>query len=217
MFDTPFMKGNMLFSTKDHPGHLSTICFVDITECNLSCSDCHNMMSCKKNYKTEFLSYNEFKQHFESSIDLGTADVFVISGGEPTLHSKKLLKTLEIFKNDFSDVKIRIDTNGQLPDEVEKIKPFVDGFAVDIKVPIKERYGKIEKERFSQILGIDDVNYYMKNLSRTIELVDGMLCTLFRTVKYKYFLDDDIEKIDNFVRDLKSPHYWNDFFVGDHL
>ncbi|NLE06477.1 MAG: glycyl radical-activating protein, partial [Crenarchaeota archaeon] len=136
------------------------------------------------------------------------AEIFVISGGEPTLFTKQLIDFFEVSKNKNP---VRIDTNGQLPDEVARLLPYCEGFAIDIKIPIKQSYSEEELERFKEILGISSVEKYAKNLSKTIKMIDGMPLTLFRTVKYSHLSDEDSIAITEFANTLKSPHYWNPY------
>jgi len=211
MKNTPFLKNSLLFSTKDHPGYISTISFVDISNCNLACIDCHNMHSCKQNYDKHFYKREDFLENLENSVLLGTSEIFIISGGEPTLHTPKLVEELVEIKNRFPDLKIRIDTNGQRPKDVFQLKGYVDGFGVDIKIPIKEKYTPEEIERFRKILGIKFINQYKNKLLKTISIVDDMPFTVFRTVRYNYLTEEDINSIETFCKTLKCEHFWNNF------
>lgn len=208
---TPFLQNSLLFSTKDHPGYISTISFVDISTCNLSCVDCHNMHSCKKHYNKDFYKRDEFLENLRNSILLGTSEIFIISGGEPTLHTFSLIEELREIRKEFPDLKIRIDTNGQRPKDVLKLKPYVTGFALDIKIPIKNSYTSEEIERYRNILGIFYIGKYRNNILRTINIIDDMEYTIYRTVRYTQLNENDINSINSFCKDLKREHFWNNF------
>jgi pyruvate formate lyase activating enzyme len=134
-------------------------------------------------------------------------ECIVISGGEPTIHEpEELIELINTIKKINPELKIRIDTNGSNPDVIEKLKPYVDGFAVDIKSPLENP----EKWKFTTGVDIDP-----KVIVRTITLVDGMPLTLFRTVRYPWLSEEDIEKIKNFTSKLKSPWYLNPFYAAE--
>ena len=205
---TPFLKDHLIFSCGDHPDKISIVAYTNVLKCNLSCTNCHNRETARKLKQTfSYMSLDELENNLKSGILMGV-ELLVISGGEPTLQYSKFETLLKKIKQ---NIPIRMDTNGLLPDVVEKIKPNVTGFAVDIKIPIKDTYTEEELNRYRTILGIDDIVGYSANVSKTISIVDGMENTLFRTVKYPNLIQDDIDYISNFVKSLSSKHYWNEF------
>ena len=206
---TPFLRNHLLFSCGDHPGKVSFITYTDVSKCNLKCKNCHNRETAKKNNEVfSFLSLNDFEKNFKNGVLMGS-DILVISGGEPTLETKHILEVLSKLQK---QIPVRIDTNGQLPNEVARLLNFVDGFAVDIKIPIKNYYSEEETKRFQKILGIYDITGYVRKLKETIKLVDGMDLTLFRTVEYPELGAEDRTCINHLVSGLKSKHYWNPYF-----
>lgn len=206
---TPFLKNHLLFSCGDHPGKVAVITYVNVSQCNLRCTNCHNRESVKKyGEHLTYLTLDELQKNIRNGMLMGT-DMIIISGGEPTLHTDIIIDCL---KELGKPLPIRMDTNGQLPNEVARLLPYVDGFAVDIKVPIKNEYTEEELIRFREIIGVDDVVKYAQNLEKTIKLVDGKELSLYRTVGYPMFQKQDKLAISEYASNLKSPHYWNPFF-----
>jgi len=187
-------------STKDVPGKWCLILF--LAGCNFRCLHCYNwrvVLDIAGNIPIERVLEEIEKSPFLECI--------VISGGEPTIHEpEELIELINTIKKINPELKIRIDTNGSNPDVIEKLKPYVDGFAVDIKSPLENP----EKWKFTTGVDIDP-----KVIVRTITLVDGMPLTLFRTVRYPWLSEEDIEKIKNFTSKLKSPWYLNPFYAAE--
>lgn len=209
MNNTPFLRNHLLFSCGDHPGKVSFVTYTDVSKCNLNCMDCHNRENAKKSKEIlSCMSLTDFEKNFKNGVLMGS-DLLVISGGEPTLSTDKIIETLN---NTSKTLPVRIDTNGQLPKEVARLCSLVDGFAVDIKIPIKDVYTEDETIRFRKILGVHNIQKYAENIKKTVSQVDGMELTLFRTVEYPVLTDEDKQSIRNFVATLKSPHYWNPYF-----
>ena len=210
MDTTPFIQNHSMFSCGDHPGKVSMVSFTDVRSCNLKCKSCHNRETVNKTGEVmNFLDSTSFEKDLSDGILLGS-DLFVVSGGEPSLHYQALIPVIRSIKG---RIPVRVDTNGQSPKAVVALLEFVDGFAVDIKIPLKLVYTGEDTQRFQEILGIEDIENYRDNLIETIALVDGMKFTLFRTVKYPDLLPEDIDCINDFVSRLKSKHYWNDYIV----
>lgn len=224
---TPILFDKLVVTAKDHPGKLSVISYVDVSVCNLNCYNCHNKWYYNNN--TEVFPKNKEKYRFASreyiikevkdAVKMGI-ELFIISGGEPTMFSDELLKILPEIRE---IVPIRIDTNGTHPEEVEKLKEYVDGFAVDIKIPLEDKpevsgYTK----GLQKIIGEDSITIkqYMESVKRTIELVDDMKYTIYRTVKYPQYGKNKkgeqwFNDINDYISKLKSPYYTNPYFHVD--
>lgn len=122
-----FEKNSLL----DYPGKISSIVFT--YGCNLRCSYCHNpelvINPCKKDAlisKSFVLSYLKKRK--------GLIDALVITGGEPLLQPD-LIPFIKKVKE--LDILVKLDTNGVLDDEVERIlnEDIVDYWAMDVKYP----------------------------------------------------------------------------------
>lgn len=112
-------------SLVDFPGHLAGVFFV--SGCNYKCGFCHNAELMAK--KQKGLRWSHLR---------GTCDAFlndwvtgaVITGGEPTLNLdlEKLIHFLRAY-----GWAIKLDTNGSMPEVVQRCLPLVDYVAMDIK------------------------------------------------------------------------------------
>ena len=102
--------------------------FVRFSGCNLQCNYCDTPQgldpACGSSFSEE--------QLFNSINNLITPDFHSISltGGEPLLHAEFIKSFLE--KYDFDCL---LETNGSLPDELEKIDELIKYASLDIKLP----------------------------------------------------------------------------------
>jgi pyruvate-formate lyase-activating enzyme len=143
--------------------------------------------------------------------------LIIISGGEPSLFSNELQKVLEIIKGfGFS---IRIDTNGLVPNFLKLTKDMVDGFAVDIKIPldlVKPYYYTIlqsTKKHTSNWFVF--VSYYQTQLRKTLRILSELKQThrfiLTRTVEYPQLDEEDKKHIEIYAKHLGLDHIWLEF------
>jgi pyruvate-formate lyase-activating enzyme len=205
LFTTPFSQDNIILTTIDHPNITSLELFTNNKKCNLRCFKCHNISNPEpKNYLTK----EELENEVINAQKMG-AKLCIICGGEPTFFTDEIIECLPIIKK---YLKVRIDSNGQQPNKIKQLKPFVDGFALDIKIPIKHYYNG-EKPRYAKILGIKqkNINNYVLNLLESISLVDKMNYTLYRSVLYPQFTTKDIVDISDFMNAFENTHYFNKF------
>jgi len=102
--------------------------FVRFSGCNLQCNYCDTPQGLDP---TSGSSFSE-EQLFNSVNNLITPDFHSISltGGEPLLHADFIRSFLE--KYDFDCL---LETNGSLPDEMEKIAGLIKYASLDIKLP----------------------------------------------------------------------------------
>lgn len=102
--------------------------FIRFSGCNLNCNYCDTPRSIDLNSGTLY-SENEL---FNSVDNLITPDFHSISltGGEPLLHADFIRSFLE--KHSFSAL---LETNGSLPNELDKILGLISYASVDIKLP----------------------------------------------------------------------------------
>lgn len=181
---TPFLKNHIVFSSIDHPGKLSVIYYTNPFICDMHCFYCHNRNESiellKKGHKEvlEVLKINELIKSIQFYKLLG-AELIIISGGEP-LFNKKFIKFIKKYRKEL-DLPIRIDTNGQSPEIMEELDGLVNGYAIDIKIKSLDFiYEEEHKKDVEKKLGIKDINKYVDNLKRSIDIAIDLPYTLIR-------------------------------------
>ena len=184
-------------SSTEVPGRWCLIAF--LPGCNFRCRHCHNWK----------LALGErgsiFERELLSEVSSNpVVDTLVISGGEPTVHNPdKLRAFLDRVKSRNPDVKIRIDTNGYNPKVMEKLLDLVDGFAVDIKSPLTKR------ELYEYTTGMRGLD--LGRIRDSIEIADGLPLTIYRTPRYPWLSEEEVEEIRDFTDGLSSPWFLNEF------
>lgn len=109
----------------DYPGHLCGVFFT--SGCNFSCGFCHNAPLMGRKQKGLLWSLlDEICRRFKNE----WTDAVCITGGEPTL-APDLIPLIEFFRG--FGFKIKLDSNGALPDVLKECLPLVDYIAMDIK------------------------------------------------------------------------------------
>lgn len=109
----------------DFPKTISSVIF--FTGCNLRCPFCYNVALVLKREKHNF---EDIKNYIKGRLPY--IDGIVLSGGEPLLQNiEELLDLVQFIKQ--KGLKIKLDTNGYFPLKLEKLLPFLDYIAMDIK------------------------------------------------------------------------------------
>ena len=181
-------------STKDIPGKSSMVIFT--VGCNLNCGFCHNKHLLNKEVGRDF-DINELIDNVKSNLLVSGVS---ISGGEPTLQNDLLDLCKELKK---LDKYISIDTNGTNPQVIEKLLPYINRIALDLKGPLKSK-------RLKQITGnviepnfiIQTINLVNKNKEIDFEIRTTYVGNLMKA--------EDIHKIITF---LKKSHFRGDFVL----
>lgn len=189
---------SLLTSTVDHPGSVSLVIFLPY--CNLNCFACHNRELVEG--RVEFLPTERLLWELENNF---LFDLIVITGGEPVLHGKSLLELIDLIRRERGDVPIRVDSNGSLPDLLELVAGSVDGFAIDVKAPPSRR------EEYELVVGR---SFNAEDLIRSVEIAAELPYTIFRTVRYPWLTEVEIEEIRRFlaVHGKGRPHFVNPYF-----
>jgi len=189
---------SFLVSSKEVPGGWSLALF--LKGCNLRCRHCYNWRLVTGNEGAVV----EQEDVIREARTLPFLEFVVISGGEPTVSPlKDLIDLICRIKVERPDLKIRVDTNGTNPEVLRELRELVDGFAVDIKSPLDR------PDLYSYTTGTE---IEVDKVRESIELADGMPLTIYRTPRYPWLSDEDLERIRNFTRKLRSPWFLNDFF-----
>lgn len=135
--------GIQKISLIDFPDKIATVLFTP--GCNLRCPYCHNWRLVL-NTTGPFLSDKDVLQILEDRRRF--VDAVVITGGEPTIHAD-LPKFSRILKE--HGYLVKLDSNGLLPEMLEKCIPHLDYVAVDVKTS-PELYPKLEAESIEGLL-----------------------------------------------------------------
>ena len=114
-------------STKDIPSKSAMVIFT--VGCNLRCEFCHNKPLLDTSIGEDY-SVNEILQKIEHNLLISSVS---ITGGEPTLQEDlpKLCSGIRKLNKYLS-----IDTNGTSPEVIQKIIPYLNRVALDIKAPL---------------------------------------------------------------------------------
>ncbi|MCK5461108.1 anaerobic ribonucleoside-triphosphate reductase activating protein [Candidatus Gracilibacteria bacterium] len=171
----------------DFPGKVSCIIFT--AGCNFRCGFCHNpqfvLTENIKKLTGHFIPEEKILSFLDSR--KGFLDGIVISGGEPTIQPDLLnfIRKIRAKK-----ILVKLDTNGTLPDVLEKIikENLIDYFAMDIKASV---------QNYEKICGI---NLDTKKIEKSKNLIlNSGIPHEFRTTVIKNLHDEqEIEAITKF-------------------
>ena len=120
--------GLQKISMIDYPGKLSAIIFTK--GCNFLCPFCHNKTLLTSDGETDYTEESVIE--FLSSRQ-GILDAVTITGGEPLLQQDIEPFLQKLREMDFL---VKLDTNGYSPEKLEKVLPYLDYIAMDLKAPI---------------------------------------------------------------------------------
>ena len=168
----------------DYPGRISAVVFTQ--GCNFRCPFCHNPELVDPECFEDLIPVAEILSFLKKR--RGRLDAVVITGGEPTLQPEIIP-----FIMDLKDMgyRIKLDTNGSLPDRLEVMlnQKLLDYVAMDIKAPF-ERYGEVTRAITDQ-----------KQIQRSISLIMGSgLDHEFRTTAVRSMLSpEDLDQIGRLV------------------
>ncbi len=152
----------------DFPGRVAGSFF--LKGCNLRCPYCYNtelVLGSKNTEETKLSTVEELFAHLERRQGIITG--LVISGGEPLLNP---YTPIIIKKAKELGYKIKLDTNGTLPNELqffidsEELHP--DFIAMDLKTTPK-RYATTMCNKISKFFGNED--YFDKTVKQCINIV----------------------------------------------
>lgn len=185
---------SMFTSFIEHSGMTSLVIF--LPGCNWRCIYCHNY-EIVLDLIDEEVEIDELRWELERN---RLIDLVIISGGEPTIHGRKLINLVKLIKRLRPDLKIRIDTNGSNPEILREVEGLIDGFAVDVKAPPDD------VEKYSMIIG---TRFDRERFMESIKISKRLPLTIYRTVRYPCLTDEDLERIRCFVEEDcgGKPHY----------
>ena len=161
--------GFQKLSLEEFPGKLS--CIVFTSGCNLRCGYCHNHQLILDSKTIPEKDIFDFLKQRKKLID-----AVVISGGEPTIQPDiidfvKKIKEMNYF--------VKIETNGTIPEVIEKLINIVDFISMDYKYPL---------EKYAEITGPVDITRIKK--SKEILMNSKIPCDFHVTVIEQLFSKD---------------------------
>jgi pyruvate formate lyase activating enzyme len=172
----------------DYPEKICAVLFVQ--GCNFRCPFCHNPELVDPALYHDCIPEEEIFSFLEKR--KGILDAVSISGGEPTTHPG-LFDFIERVKG--MGYLVKIDTNGSLPEVLEKLidRGLLDYIAMDVKAPLM---------RYREITGSDIKPARIKQSIKMI--MDSGIEYEFRTTVVKSLLNkNDLRKIAVTIKDAK--------------
>ena len=173
----------------DYPDKICSIIFT--AGCNFRCPFCYNESLVLEEQFRKSLDWVYIKKTLLRR--KGLIDAVTITGGEPTIYDDLIDCVKELSTLGFL---VKLDTQGSLPERVEKVYKLVDYIAMDIKSSLDKYYlfGKVNRN----------------DILRSIELVSSVPHE-FRTTCVPEIVDEnDIRKIAE-ILPKDSPYYLQNF------
>jgi pyruvate formate lyase activating enzyme len=168
----------------DYPGYLCGVFFV--SGCNFACGFCHNApLMGRKQKGIPWNRLDEICRKFKNE----WVDAVCITGGEPTL-APDLIQLIEFFRG--YGFKIKLDSNGALPDVLKECLPLVDYVAMDIKAGLS---GYPELVGFTQT----------EKIAESVKLImsSGVDHEFRTTVIEPFHTDEQVQEISELIRGAK--------------
>ncbi len=181
----------------DYPGKIA--CVIFLSGCNFRCPFCQNP-ELVNNSVSELVPEEEVFGFLESYKKW--LEGVCITGGEPTIHGRKLFRLIEKIKE--LGFPVKLDTNGYLPEVIEEliIKGLVDYIAMDVKHTF---------EKYSVAAG---VNIEISRIKDSIEIIKNFPEHEFRTTLVPGMHNEkDILEIASYLKGAKI--YYLQRFNGE--
>ncbi|OQY10062.1 MAG: anaerobic ribonucleoside-triphosphate reductase activating protein [Fusobacteriia bacterium 4572_132] len=176
-------------STMDYPKNIVSTVYTN--GCNFRCEFCHNgeLVEGREIEKKYIIDEDEIIKHLQKRKNM--LDGICITGGEPTIWGKELIKFMERVKKELgNEFLIKLDTNGSNPDFIIETKDIVDFYAIDFKSLEYEQFSKIKKDIVLET--IENVKEYAKDYE--------IRCTMYP----KYIKKEDFEEIARLLSGAKK-------------
>ncbi len=188
-------KGFQKLTLLDFPGRVACTLFTD--GCNFRCPFCHNASLVTDIDDNEGFSDTEVLSYLKKRT--GILDGVCITGGEPLLHPE-----LTEFIKSVKDLgfKVKLDTNGSLPDRLKVLagEGLLDYVAMDIKN---------SPEKYAETAGVTETSAVWESVDF---LLEGNIDYEFRTtIVAEFHTVSDIEKIAK--RIMGAKRYFLQGFV----
>jgi pyruvate formate lyase activating enzyme len=185
-------------SMVDFPGKLAAVFF--LTGCNFQCGFCHNAKLMGR-ADVAGLPWTEVEHTCRQFRD-NWVDGAVVTGGEPTLNPGVFRIVEKLHEWGFA---IKLDTNGSRPQVLEKLLPWVDYVAMDVKFAPADYPARAG---FSDIAALTESIHLIQEQAAAYE---------FRTTVIEAWHDaDKVRAIGEWVRGAKL-HVLQAFVPRDEL
>lgn len=170
----------------DYPGLPG--CTVFLAGCDFRCPWCHSsdLVLSEKIAKLPQIKKEDFFNFLKKRTKV--LEGVVICGGEPTIHQElpDFIKKIVAL-----GYKVKLDTNGSIPEMLAKVIPLVDYIAMDVKAPLY---------KYSSFVGVSvDPN----KLKRSIEMIKKMKDYEFRTTVLPIHSEKDLLEIVDEIKGAK--------------
>ncbi len=123
--------------------------FLRLPKCNLTCPYCDTKTAIQQQFQIETVPGSRHFDVMENPVpldkllevlqtyDFSEHHSLSVTGGEPLLWANELRILLPLVKE--KRLKIYLETNGTLPDQLLQILPMVDVISMDIKLPFDSK------------------------------------------------------------------------------
>lgn len=179
------------FGLVDGPGIRVVVFF---NGCKLRCKYCHNPeMWTKKeeNYTPQELvdKIKRYKSYFKNNGGV------TFSGGEPLLHSKFLIETAKLLKQE--DIHIALDTAGVGLGDYEEVLKYIDLVIFDVKHTNPTQYKSLTN---TEIAESEEFIKVMNRLNKPVWIRQVIVPGLMDNYEYVDSLIEYLKQIDNIER-----------------
>ncbi|MHB8124776.1 MAG: 7-carboxy-7-deazaguanine synthase QueE [Desulfitobacteriaceae bacterium] len=132
--------------------------FLRLPRCNLSCPYCDTPVDDSQQLLVEVVPGSRSFEYFDNPLSLKSLldllkkfdfqkhHSLSVTGGEPLLWNRELAEFLPLVRE--QGLKIYLETNGTLPQQLDSLLPWLDIISMDIKLPFKGRAFWIEHQQF---------------------------------------------------------------------
>lgn len=188
--------GVLSHSTVDWSGRVASVVF--FSGCQFRCPWCQNpslVLGEGKDVPIDYVVYKiQENRKLVSSV--------VLTGGEPTLQSKALIRLCELLRDKGLDIKL--DTNGSNPDIISYLvdHDLIQAISIDFKSPIDDF------ETFCKITGTKKRKYF-ENFKRTLHLLD----TISVPVEYRTTVVPTLNDSDTILTKIVSELDKEDSYI----
>lgn len=184
---TPFIAKTFDISSDPQYDLQMATFYTDPSNCRLVCGVCE-MRDWKD--RISLLNDDEFLIELNRYVLRGT-ELFQVRGGECCFIYAELNSYLKMMAD---KVPVRLGTSGIWPKILERFKPIVSGFRLDIKIPLLDCYTEKDLELCATCVRVPKlIPVLKKGLVETMDLIDDMQFTYYHSSTWHLFSDDQKE------------------------